>query len=298
MYAAILVVSTLTLFVIEMLLNLDDMLSNDRGAAAPLQYLMLRIPTYYLRELIPIASFAASFFTLGLSTQWFEIAAAKAGGISPDRLVAPILIASVFLGLTSFVLGETWIVNSTREWNRRESGGEAKISYREGSFWYYRGQTIYNIAEADSLQRTLRGVRLFDLNSNGRLIRSVDAQHVKVEDDHRWRFENPVIRYYEPERKDSQVRIERLDQITLDVADPRDVALINTDFRSLNVAMLRDHIALREAAGENVNRVTTVLYSRFEEPLVVVLFALLAAPLGLQVARRRNFGIPALLGSR
>ena len=74
------------------------------------------------------------------------------------------------------------------------------------------------------------------------------------------------------------------------------MALINTDFRSLNVAMLRDHIALREAAGENVNRVTTVLYSRFEEPLVVVLFALLAAPLGLQVARRRSFGIPALLG--
>ena len=122
MYAAILVVSTLTLFVIEMLLNLDDMLSNDRGAAAPLQYLMLRIPTYYLRELIPIASFAAAFFTLGLSTQWFEIAAAKAGDISPDRIVAPILIASVFLGLASFVLGETWIVNSLPHWAFRSQG--------------------------------------------------------------------------------------------------------------------------------------------------------------------------------
>lgn len=155
--------------------------------------------------------------------------------------MAPILIAAVFIGLASFVVGETWIVNSTRDWNRREFGGETKISYREGLFWYHRGRTIYNIAEADPLQRTLRGVRLFDLNTEGRLIRSVDAQHVEVvelEDDHRWRFENPVIRYYEPERKDARVRIERLDQIILDVADPRDVALINTDFRSLNVAKL------------------------------------------------------------
>ena len=56
-----------------------------------MQYLMLRIPTYYLRELIPIASFAASFFTLGLSTPWFEIAAAKAGGLPQARPLAPLL---------------------------------------------------------------------------------------------------------------------------------------------------------------------------------------------------------------
>jgi lipopolysaccharide export system permease protein len=296
LFAVILIVSTLTIVVIEMLLNLDDMLSNDRGSVAPLQYLMLRIPSYYLRELIPIASFAATFFTLGLSTHWFEVSAAKAGGISPDRLVAPILIAAVFLGLASFALGETWIVNSTRDWNRRESGGSAQISYRDGSFWYHRGRTIYNISEANPLQRTLRGVRVFNLNADGRLIRSVDAPRVDVEDDHRWRFHDAVIRYYDPARKDAKVRIERLDQITLDVADPRDIALINTDIRSLNVLRLRDHIARREAAGESVDRVTTLLYSRFVEPIAVVLFALLAAPLGLQVETRHSFGIPALLG--
>ena len=295
-FAVILIVSTLTIVAIEMLLNLDDMLSNDQGPVAPLQYLMLRIPSYYMRELIPITSFAATFFTLGLSTHWFEVSAAKAGGISPDRILAPILITAVFLGVASFALGETWIVNSTRDWNQRESGGDSTISYREGSFWYHRGQTIYNISEADPLQRTLRGVRLFDLNAEGRLIRSVDAPRVDVEDDHRWRFHDAVIRHFKPDRKDSLVRIERLDHITLDVADPRDIALINTDFRSLNVATLRDHIALRKAAGETVNRVTTVLYSRFVEPIEVVLFALLAAPLGLQVATRRSFGIPALLG--
>ncbi len=296
LFAAFLVVSTLTIVVIEMLLNLDDMLSAERGPAAPVQYLMLRIPSYYLRELIPISSFAAAFFTLGLSTHWFEVSAAKAGGISPDRIVAPVLIAAVFVALASFALGETWIVNSTREWNRHESGGGPHISYREGSFWYHRGRTIYNISEADPSQRTLRGVRLFDLNPEGRLLRSVEAKRVDVEDDHRWRFHNATIRHFEPGKRDAGVRVEQLDEVALDVADPRDIALINTDFNTLSVAKLRNHIALRDAAGENVNRVTTVLYSRLVEPIAVVLFALLAAPLGLQVETRRSFGKSALLG--
>ena len=296
MFAVVLIVSTLTIVVIEMLLNLDDMLSAGDGPGAPLQYLMLRIPSYYLRELIPIASFAAAFFTLGLSNHWYEVSAAKAGGISPDRLIAPILIAAVFVGLASFVVSETWIVSSNREWNRLESGGGPHISYREGSFWYQRGRTIFNISEADPSQRTLRGVRIFDLNPGGRLVRSVVAAQVEVLDDHRWRFADATIRHHLPEVPDAAVRTEQFDSITLDVADPRDVALVNTDFQSLNSNELLDHISLRSAAGENTSRVTTEFYSRLVEPMAVVLFALLAAPFGLRVGLRRGFGIPALLG--
>ncbi|MCP5043950.1 MAG: YjgP/YjgQ family permease [bacterium] len=296
LFVVILVVSTLTIVVVEMLLNLDDMLSAGAGASAPFVYLLLRIPSYYLRELIPIASFAAAFFTLGLGSYWFEVSAAKAGGISPDRLVAPVLVAAVTLGLASFALGETWIVKSTREWNRFETGGGPHISYREGSFWYHQGRTIYNISEADPSRRTLRGVRLFDLDPAGRLLRSVDAPRVEVDDDQRWRFHDATIRHFDPDDRDAAVRVEQRDEVTLDVADPGDIALINSDLESLTVAKLRAHAALRESSGENVHRVNTVLYARFVEPITVVLFALLAAPFGLRAGARRGFGIPALLG--
>jgi lipopolysaccharide export LptBFGC system permease protein LptF len=296
LFAVILAVSTLTIVAVEMLLNLDDMLSADHGPGAPIQYLLLRIPSYYLRELIPVASFAAAFITLGLSSHGYEVLAAKAGGIAPDRLVAPIAIAAILVALASFGLAETWIVHSTREWNRHESGGDTRISYREGSFWYQRGLTIYNIAEADASRRTLRGVQLFDLSPDGRLLRSIKAQRVDVEDDHRWRFHRPIIQHLDPNHPEAGARVERLTEMTLDVADPREIALINSDFRSLSVANLQTHIALRNASGESVSRVKTELYSRFVEPISVVLFAVLAAPLGLEVRERRSFGIPALVG--
>ncbi|MFT5442875.1 MAG: lipopolysaccharide export system permease protein [Myxococcota bacterium] len=296
LFAFILVITTLTIVVIEMLLNLDDMLSADHGAAAPLKYLLLRIPSYYLRELIPIASFAAAFFTLGLSTHWYEVSAAKAGGISPDRLVASVLLAATAVALLSVLLSEGWIVGATREWNRFESGAGPQISYREGAFWYQHGQTIYNISEADPSQRTLRGVQLFNLDSRGHLLRSVVAKQVDVRDDNRWLFRNATVQHFEPGNPEAGIRIEQLDEIILDVADPRDQALINTDFQSLGIATLRDYVATRNAAGESANRAATVLCSRIVEPLSVVLFALLAAPLGLRVNSRRSFGLPALIG--
>jgi len=296
LFALILVVSTMTIVVIEMLLNLDDMLSAGEGASAPFVYLMLRIPSYYLRELIPIASFAAAFFALAIGSHWFEVSAAKAGGISPDRLVLPLLAAAVLLAAATFFLGETWIVGSTRAWNRFETGGGPHISYREGSFWYQHGRTIYNISEADTLRRTLRGVRLFDLDEEGRLLRSVDAPRVDVDDAHLWHIESAIVRHYEPGRVTATARVERLRNVTLDINDPNDAALINSDLQSLTVDTLRSHAALRREEGENVSRVEAVLYARFVEPISVVLFALLAAPFGLRVGSGRGFGLPALFG--
>ena len=296
LFGLILIVSTLTIVVIEMLLNLDDMLSVGEHADAPLVYLMLRIPSYYLRELIPITSFGAAFFALGLGSYWFEVSAAKAGGISPDRLVAPIVMTAVVLGCLTFVLGETWIVNSTRQWNRFVTGGGPPISYREGAFWYHRGRTIYNISESDPSQRTLRGVRLFDLDARGRLVRSVDAALVDVEDNQHWRFHDATIRTFTPEDSDAVPRVERLDEVTLAVADPNEVALIHTDLHTLTVPKLRAHADRRAAAGDSVHRVNTVLYTRFVEPVTVVLFALLAAPFGLRARAHGGFGLPVLFG--
>ena len=296
LFALILVVSTMTIVVIEMLLNLDDMLSAGEGPSAPFVYLMLRIPSYYLRELIPIASFAAAFFALAIGSHWFEVSAAKAGGISPDRLVIPILAAAVLLAIAAFALGETWIVGSTRAWNRFESGGGPHISYREGSFWYQSGQTIYNISEADSSRRTLRGVRLFDLDERGRLLRSVETPRVDVDEEHQWQMESAIIRHYEPDRSEAATRVEEIHGFTLEPHDPGDAALLNTDLHSLSIETLHRHAALRQAEGENAHRVEAVLYSRVVEPVSVVLFALLAAPFGLRVGVGRGFGKSALLG--
>jgi len=296
LYALILIATTATIIVIEMLLNLDDMLAAHHGHGGPVAYLLVRIPSYYLRELVPITAFAASFFTVALSAQRFEISAAKAGGISAHRLLSPILAAALLLGLAGFAVGESWIVESTREWNRRESEARPDFSHHEGSSWYRRGRTIYNISSGEPSQRTLRGVHVYDLSPVGRLVRRIDAERVDVEDSRHWRFHDASIRRFDPDRPERGVDIVHPDAITLEVANRDDIALINAAPQSLSIPKLLDHIDLREAAGEDAHRVEAVLYARLADPIVVLLFALLALPLGLEVHERRSFGVPGVWG--
>jgi lipopolysaccharide export system permease protein len=294
LYLLILLVSATTIAIIEMLLNLDDMLSMDHGPSGPIQYLLLRIPSYYLRELVPISAFAASFFCLALSSQWLEISAAKAGGISIHRVLIPIIAAAVVIGLAGFVVGETWIVSATEDWNRRVFEERNHISNARGASWYRRGHTIYNINGADPSRGTLLGVHLFVLDPRGHLIKRIDSQRVYIEDHRHWRFENATIRRFDPTNLEGAPDIQSFETITLEVAAREDIALINSDPQSLHVGRLLDYIDARSAAGEDLHRVESVLYARLADPFIVVLFTILAAPLGLAVHERRSLGIPAI----
>ena len=76
--------------IVDTLLNFDDIVEEYEGARGIATYLFLRLPSYYLRDLIPITGFAAAFFCMGLPARRKEITALKAGGISPQRAAAPL----------------------------------------------------------------------------------------------------------------------------------------------------------------------------------------------------------------
>ena len=76
----------------------------------------------------------------------------------------------------------TVTVYFTSNGERLKNPGE-EISFRQSSFWYHRGNTVYNIQEADKKSKTLYGVSVFELDQNGRLIRSIRAKQVEVGDD-------------------------------------------------------------------------------------------------------------------
>ena len=110
LYAAILVAALLVIAIVEMMVNLDRALEFERGALGVATYLLLRLPSYYLPYLLPAASFAAAFLAIGLPARAQEIVAAKAGGIPPQRVAVPVLLAATALSLVSLVLFETLVL--------------------------------------------------------------------------------------------------------------------------------------------------------------------------------------------
>jgi len=297
LFAAFLVGSILTIVLVEMLLNFDNILRAQEGLPGVVRYLFLRIPSYYLRDLIPLTAFAATFATLAITSRWLEALAIKAGGISPQRVVLPILLIGVLLAAATLVLSETAVLRATRQWNRRAIGSSDPITFRWGSFWYHRGHTIYNIMDANRDERTLRGVKIWEVDERGQLLRSIRADRVVIQPDGEWRFHNSWIHRMDPANILTPPVFERLPgEAAIQLTDTTDAALMSADAAALPLYELRQYVEARRREGDPAVQLETVFHRRLTDPLAVVIFVLLAIPLGLQVEQTRSIGLPALEG--
>ena len=294
LFFAILLISTLAIIVVEMLLNFEEMMGGSRGLSSMLSYLFLRIPAYYLRDLVPIAAFAAAFFSIGLAAYWYELTAVKAGGVSTAALLAPILLAALALSLATFLVNETLVIEATQGWNQRLRGGNQSISFRRGTFWYHRGRTIYNIASANREEQTLHGLTIYELDESGRLLRRVQAESADIHADPSWQLENATIRRFDPDRSDAPAQFERVAKTTVEMHEQSAAALLAADPGELSLADLQSYIGERASEGDEVDRERALLHARLAEPVTVVVLCLLALPLGLRVERDRSLGPAAV----
>jgi lipopolysaccharide export system permease protein len=295
LYVTILFASMIAIVIVELLLNFDQIMDDHAGFSGVTTYLFLRLPTYYFRDLIPVTSFAAAFFCVGLAGRAREVTAIKSGGISPQRMVVPILAAATVISLATLVLDETLVLYAMREWNRRENPGE-EVTFRRGSFWYHRGDTIYNVREADRESKTLRGVRVFETDPRGRLGRSFRADIVRIDEDHRWHFQDTTVRTFDPSRPSAAPVVEHRKETVLAVAAERDLALLDAGARTLSLFELGEYIRARSNEGRETARYREMLFARLADPLAVLVFALLAIPLGLAAEQKRSLASAAVVG--
>jgi len=293
LFFTILLGSIVAIMIIEMLLNFDEIVES-RTAAGVVGYFLLRIPSEYLRDTIASASFAAAFLCIGGPARAREILALKAGGISPRRVVAPVVLASLLLSLAAFAVNETFVLSAERS-NDGQSWPEPGIEFRHGSFWYHRGNVVYNIHDADGDTRTLHGVSVFRLNAEGRLVESLHAAHVDVEDG-AWVLTNALRRSFDPSRPEAPPRTERVSEKVVDLGGTRDLALLGAGIERLSIRELREYIEVRAADGRGAVDARGRLHRRLADPLTVTLFTWLALPLGFGVERTRSLAVSGLVG--
>lgn len=298
-YAAILLVSLVAISIVEMMLNFDHALEHGNGLAGAASYLFLRLPSYYLPYLIPIGAFGAAFLALGLPARSLEVLAAKASGIAPQRLAAPVLAAAVLLCGLSFAVGETLVLETARRFDRVEvdADAERKLFQSKGSFWYHRGPTLLRVESANRDTRTLHGVQIWERGRTGRLERSIRAERARIEDDQSWwRLESAVIREFPADRPEAPPRTRVEDDVRLEIGSAEDLALLDADPRSLSLRRLGQYIDARSRDGRDTAQMRALWHARLTEPLSVLLFALLGAPLGAAVEQSRSLAAPALRG--
>jgi lipopolysaccharide export system permease protein len=293
LFLTILLGSIVSIMIVEMLLKFDDVVES-RTAAGVARYFLLRIPTEYLRDSIPTSAFVAAFLCIGGPARAREIFALKAGGVSPRSLIGPVVLASLLLSLGALVVNETLVLSAERseiDPARPESG----IAFRRGSFWYHRGNVVYNIRDADADTGTLHGVSVFRLDPRGHLLESLHAPRVDVEDG-AWIVSQGTRRSFDPSRPEAPPRSEPVSEKVLDLGGSRDLALLGAGIEQLSIQELREYISGRAADGRDAVEARGRLHRRLADPLSVALFTWLALPIGFGVERTRSLAVSGLFG--
>ena len=295
LFVIVLLVALTVIALIEMLVHFDDLVEHREEVGGALSYLFIRVPSIYLRQLIPISSFAAAFLCLGLAARRQEIIALKSGGIPPHRIAVPLLLAATLLSAATLFVNETLLLGTTREFTRLEHPGESVV-FRGGSFWYHKGDAFYNVREADRETRTLRGVRIFRLDQQRRLVEALRAEEVTVLENDHWRLRHASLRRFDPSAPAAAPVVEHLDETVLEMMGAEESALLDAGETTLSLLQLLEAIQLRAREKRDDVRYRAALHERLADPVTVLVFALLAMPIGLSVERTRNIAVSALIG--
>jgi lipopolysaccharide export system permease protein len=286
--AATLAVLVLLIVVIELMLDLDLIVESEQGLAA---VFLKIISSYLLQYLVPAAALIAAFFSIGTAARSREIIALKAGGVSPLVAVVPVLAMGALLAGASVVLSDTISVTASQAL-RRQADDTGDLRLRKGTFWYHSGRFIYNFADGDA--RTLHEVVVFELDERNRLVRRLAAAQASVGEGRRWVLHRATVHHFDPERPGEPPRVERGAEVPLDLAKEPTPALLRKEVAALSLEDLRRLVDKRLQHGRDATRASALLHARLSEPLSVLLFSLLAIPLGFRVEQTRSLSRGAL----
>lgn len=308
LFVMVLAAALMVLAMLELVLNLDDVSGWGRTAdeadsgglaslAAAARYLGLRLTSYYLADILPIASFIAVFAVFALSGRAMELVATSAGGIPPARIVLPVLSTALILSLASVLLHETLILRADRVWSRAEGDVpiEAEIDFARRAFWVQKGPLITNVGYADPETRTLHDVEIFERSQLGAVVRVIRTDEVAIEASGAWRIDEGTIWRFDPIDFTADPQVERDMPLLLDHEALQADLLLSADPALLPLTDLAAYLERApRATPSSLRRVERRLHERLSSPWLVLVFAWLAVPFALRVDGRGRIAPPAI----
>ena len=300
-FVAILVISTLTITLVEAFVNIEESFSTESGESSLLQYLLIRVPSYYLRDLLPISAFAAAFFSVAISVQRSEWLAAQAAGIPAVRIVLPLALAGLGVGALSFVVGETLLTKTTQHFASYKEEDIGDRIFDAGRYWHRSGDNLYRITNPDFENRRLGNVQIFRRTPKGRLLSQTFARNVQVASDGSWHAEKATLLEFDPQHPEEPPLIQRNFVLDLPPLNESLDWLTFRDPRALTVEQLLNQIErhsnqARIRARHTNTRLQASLHQRLSDPLIIVMMTLWAIPFALKVQPGGSVAWPATLG--
>lgn len=293
-----------SLFVSSELIRLAGMVV-ELGAPveAVLRVFLLQLPQVMVWTL-PMALLLATLMALSRLSANSEVVAMRAGGVSFWRMVAPILAVAALISLVAFVVNEAVVpwANAEADYvmavevQGRTLPASQDHLFMRGNDPEHGPWILYARRFDGDLQRMeqLVFLRLFE----GRPVEVTSAEAASWEDE-QWRMEGMVSHRFGPLGGEWTIVTSRAEGHTLDIdRSPGDIARSRRRPDQMSLAELREHVAALREEGVDVKELEVHVYLKYSLPLASFVFAMIAAPLGVQSHRSSTsvgFGISIVI---
>jgi lipopolysaccharide export LptBFGC system permease protein LptF len=280
---------------VDTLLELDEIPEAERTLAAAAARVGLRTLAQYLAYLVPAATFSAAFLSVAQGARTREIVALKAGGVNPLLALAPLLAVALAIGIGFGFVQETAGVRAAAVLSERDADVHGELT-RSGLIWYQAGRVVYSARESDPEGERVTDIHVLERDEQGRLLRQIQAERALRLGPQQWRFEQAVVRSFDPSQPTLPPKFERFAEVTLELAADRTPRLHPSELATLPIPFLADYVRSALAAGGSPGPARFALHQRASAPAVALLFAMLAIPLALSVESGGGLALRALQG--
>lgn len=282
----------------EMVQELNDLLGRGLTVRQIVVSYIYGIPAW-ASIVMPAAVLFATIFTVGNMARHSEVTAAKAGGDSFHRLVAPLFVAAVGAVLLAMAVGELAVTASARqvelqkEASSRSPAGRYNFVYRGDAGWAF---AVRVLDVADNAMRDVVLERAGSGPDYPTLVIRADSAtwSDSTEQWTLWHGQSRVLRTAE---QLSTFLFERM-QLAALTAPPEAYLTENREPKAMRYGELGRYIESMRRAGNASGKLEVRRAQRIAIPAACLVIALFGAPLAMAAPRSGSaFGVGVSLGA-
>ena len=269
------------------------------SALSAVAYSVLLMPGH-LYELLPIAVLIGAIYALSRMAQSSEFTILRTGGLGPVRALRLLTLLGLGFGVLTCVVGDylaPW-AEAQAAHSQAESRGNLNLG-RSGA-WLKdhavtpQGERNYSINVGGvGSGGALRDVRIFEFDSDGRLLRRVAAEQVRIENNAPWALTNVKLTQWESQNV-TQTQLEKMTwPSSLDAKVVAAAVLPLTTMSTVDLARYISHLADNEQAAQQYQ---IQFWKRALYPLACSVMMALALPFAYLQTRAGSISLKVFGG--
>jgi lipopolysaccharide export system permease protein len=263
--------------VVDFFEKIDRLVRAQLGAAALLEYLLLKLP-FALGQVLPAAVLLGVMLTFGLMSRSHETMAIRTSGLNILSLIRPAIITAGVVALLLLALNLYLIPWSQGEldlfWQTQVDKKPPRNLHKMEHFWYKGDQAIYNIVMYRKDIQTLEGVKIYQFDRQFHLVQVIAAARAQWQDGH-WRFSQGYVQFFDPTGAVTGEKFQERDLVLTE--HPKDFADLEKKVTEMDVGELYLFTVRLERDGYKSTPYRVDLYNRFAlsvTPLILVILGL------------------------